>query len=184
MIRAAGLKIALALLFLGGFAVFSIKVKNQLNAKESPLGKVKLGEPMPDFELPDASGQMVKFSDVCRQNKLVLINFWASWCTPCRMEMPQFEKIYAAKKNLGFALLAVNEDSEREKADAYLKSKPVSFPVLMDTDGAVSKQFGVKALPTTILVGQDGKVLQVVVGMEPYVQWLVESHFQDKKHER
>ena len=178
------MKTALAILFAVGVAVFSIKVKNQLNTKESPLNQVKLGEPMPDFELPDAGGQMVKFSEVSRQNKLVMINFWASWCTPCRIEMPQFEQIYAAKKGQGFALLAVNEDREREKADAYLKSKPVSFPVLMDTDGVVSKQFGVKALPTTILVGQDGKVLQVVVGMEPYVEWLVESHFPEKKHER
>ena len=176
------MKTALAIVFVAAFAVFSIKVKNQLTAKESPLDKVKLGEPMPDFTLPDAGGQMVKFSDVCRQNKLVMINFWASWCTPCRMEMPQLERIYAAKKSQGFTLLAVNEDSEREKADAYLKSKPLSFPVLMDTDGAVSKQLGVKALPTTILVGQDGKVIQVVEGMEPYVQYLIDSYLQEKKN--
>lgn len=177
------MKTALAIVFVAAFAVFSVKVKNQLTTKESPLNTVKLGEPMPDFTLPDAGGQMVKFSEVSGQNKLVMINFWASWCTPCRMEMPQLERIYAARKSQGFALLSVNEDREREKAEAYLKSKPVSFPVLMDTDGAVSKQFGVKALPTTILVGKDGKVLHVVEGMEPYIQYLVESHFQEKKHE-
>jgi cytochrome c biogenesis protein CcmG/thiol:disulfide interchange protein DsbE len=177
------MRIAIALLLLCAFAVFSIKVKNELNHKESPLGAVKLGEPMPDFTLPDASGKMVKFSDVCRENKLVMINFWASWCTPCRMEMPQFERIYATKKGQGFTLLAVNEDREREKADAYLKNKPVSFPVLIDNDGAISKQFGVKALPTTILVGQDGKVIQVVEGVEPYVEYLVDNYFREKKHE-
>ena len=178
------MKTALAILFVAAFAVFSIKVKNELNTKQSPLNKVKLGEPMPDFTLPDAGGQMVKFSDVSRQNKLVMINFWASWCTPCRVEIPQFERIYAERKSQGFALLAINEDREREKADAYLKSKPVSFPVLMDNEGAVSKELGVKALPTTILVGQDGKVIQVVEGMEPYLQYLVDSHFREKKREQ
>jgi peroxiredoxin len=144
------MKTAIALLLLAGFAVFSVRVKNQLNTKESPLTAVKLGQPMPDFTLPDASGQLVKFSDVSRQNKVVLINFWASWCTPCRMEMPEFEQLYAAKKGEGFALLAINVDKEREKADAYLKSKPVSFPVLIDKDGAVAKQFGLEALPTKL----------------------------------
>src|SRR5947207_5119644 len=166
------MKIAISFLFLCAFAVFSVKVKNQLNTTESPLTAVKLGEPMPDFTLPDASGQMVKFSDVCRQNKLVLINFWASWCSPCRMEMPQFERLYTTKKGEGFTLLAINVDKEREKADAYLKSKPVSFPVLIDKDGAVAKQLGLNALPTTILVGQDGKVIHVVEGVEPYVEYL------------
>ena len=177
------MKIAISFLFLCAFAVFSVKVKNQLNTTESPLTAVKLGEPMPDFTLPDASGQMVKFSDVCRQNKLVLINFWASWCTPCRMEMPQFERLYTTKKGEGFTLLAINVDKEREKADAYLKSKPVSFPVLIDKDGAVAKQLGLNALPTTILVGQDGKVIHVVEGVEPYVEYLVENYFRTKKHE-
>ena len=176
------MKTALALLLVAGFAVFSIKVKNQLNQKESPLTAVKHGQPMPDFTLPDANGQLVKFSDVSRQNKVVLINFWASWCTPCRMEMPEFEQLYANKKGEGFALLAINVDKEREKADAYLKSKPVSFPVLIDKDGALSKQLGVEALPTTILVGQDGKVLQVFEGVQPYIQFMVENQLRQQKH--
>ena len=177
------MKTAVALLLLAGFAVFSIKVKNQLNIKESPLAAVKVGQPMPDFNLPDANGQMVKFSDVSRQNKVVVINFWASWCTPCRMEMPEFAKLYADKKSEGFTLLAINVDREREKADAYLKSKPVAFPVLIDTDGAVSKQLGVAALPTTIIVGQDGKVLQVFDGMQPYLQFVVENQLRQQKRE-
>ena len=177
------MKTAVALLFLAGFAVFSIKVKNQLNIKESPLAAVKVGQPMPDFTLPDANGQMVKFSDVSHQNKVVVINFWASWCTPCRMEMPEFAKLYADKKGEGFTLLAVNVDSQREKADAYLKSKPVSFPVLIDKDGVLSKQLGLEALPTTILVGQDGKVLQVFDGMQPYLQFMVENHLRQQKRE-
>ena len=137
---------------------------------------------MPDFSLPDANGQMVKFSDVSRNNQVVMINFWASWCMPCRMEMPDFEKMYAAKKTKGFTILAINEDKEREKADAYLKSKPVTFPILIDGDGAIAKRFGIEALPTTILVGRDGKVLQVVEGVEPYIEFVVENELREKGH--
>jgi cytochrome c biogenesis protein CcmG, thiol:disulfide interchange protein DsbE len=175
------MRIAIALLFLCAFAVFSVKVKNQLNTKESPLKAVKLGEPMPDFTLVDSTGRTVKFSDVCRENKLLMINFWASWCTPCRMEMPEFERIYSAKKAEGFTILAVNEDTEREKLDAYVKNKPVSFPVLIDKDGAVSKQFGIHALPTTILVRRDGKILRVIEGVEPYMESSVDAYLQPNK---
>ena len=177
------MKLALSLLLLGAFAVFSFTVKNRLNTKESPVTALKLSAPMPDFTLPDAGGQPVKFSDVSRQNKLVLINFWATWCTPCRMEMPEFERMYAAKKNERFTLLAIIVDKEREKAEAYLKNKPVSFPVLIDKDGAVSKQLGLQALPTTILVGEDGKVLQVIEGVQPYIEFTVENYLRQKKHE-
>ncbi|PYI93408.1 MAG: hypothetical protein DME97_06640 [Verrucomicrobia bacterium] len=175
------MKLALSLLLLGAFAVFSFTVKNRLNTKESPVTALKLSAPMPDFTLPDASGQPVKFSDVSRQNKLVLINFWATWCTPCRMEMPEFEKIYGAKKTQGFTILAISEDAEREKLDTYLKNKPVSFPVLIDKDGALAKQFGIRALPTTILVDRDGKVQQVIEGVEPYLEFSIEHYSRDRK---
>jgi peroxiredoxin len=177
------MKIAIALVFLCVFAVFSVTVKNRLKVKESPLKAVKLDEPMPDFSLPDSTGQTVKFSDVSRENKLVMINFWASWCTPCRMEMPQFERVYGTKKSEGFTILAINVDAEREKLDAYLKNKPVSFPVLIDKDSAISKQFGIRALPTTILVGPTGKILRVTEGVEPYLEFSVDRYLhEDKKH--
>lgn len=175
------MKTALALLLLCAFAVFSIRVKNQLNIKTSPLTEVKLHEPMPDFTLPDAKGEMVKFSDIKRDNQVVMINFWASWCAPCRMEMPDFERIYGQQKARGFTILGINEDKERIKADAYLKAKPVSFPILMD-DGAIAKRFAIEALPTTILVGRDGKVLRVMEGVEPYLEYTVESELREKKH--
>jgi peroxiredoxin len=176
------MKIAIAILLVCAFAVFSVRVKNQLNSKTSPLTEVKLHQPMPDFSLPDANGQMVKLSDVSRNNQVVMINFWASWCVPCRMEMPDFEKMYAGKKARGFTILAIDEDKEREKADAYLKSKPVTFPILIDGDGAIAKRFGIEALPTTILVGRDGKVLRVIEGVEPYIEFVVENELREKKH--
>jgi peroxiredoxin len=178
------MKIAIATLLVCAFAIFSVRVKNRLNTKTSPLTEVKLHEPMPDFSLPDANGQMVKLSEVSRNNHIVMINFWASWCVPCRMEMPDFEKLYGAQKTKGFTILAINEDKEREKADAYLKSKPVTFPILIDADGTIAKRFGIEALPTTILVGRDGKVLRVIEGVEPYLEFVVENELREKSHGR
>jgi len=175
------MKIAIAVVLLCVFAAFSIKVKTQLNAKESPLAALKLGEPMPDFTLPDLSGKTVKFSEVIRDKKLVMINFWASWCVPCRLEMPGFEKIYGAKKAEGFTILAIDEDKERPKLDAYLKEKPVSFPVLVDEDGTIAKQFGIRAFPTTIFVGGDGKILQVFEEVQPYPEFWIDRQLREKK---
>jgi thiol-disulfide isomerase/thioredoxin len=176
------MKSAIALLLLCGFAVFSIKVKNQLNTKTSPLTEVKLNEPMPDFTLPDANGQIVNLSDVCRDNQVVMINFWASWCTPCRMEMPGFEDLYRSNKANGFTILAINVDKDRAKADAYLQSKPVSFPTLFDKKGELLDRFKIESLPTTILVGHDGRVLRVYEGVDPYIQYGVQNDLLQKKH--
>jgi peroxiredoxin len=175
------MKIALTVVLLSVFAAFSIKVKTELNTKESPLTSLRLGQPMPDFTLTDLTGKTVNFNEVLRDNKVVLINFGASWCVPCRMEMPGFEKLYNAKKSEGFTILAIDEDSEREKLDAYLKEKAVSFPVLIDTEGKIAKQFGLRAFPTTILVDRNGKILRVIEGVQPYLEYSVEHELREKK---
>jgi thiol-disulfide isomerase/thioredoxin len=137
---------------------------------------------MPDFTLPDVNGQTVKLSDVCRDNQVVLINFWASWCTPCRMEMPEFEELYRSNKANGFTILAINVDKDRAKADAYLQNKPVSFPILIDKGGELSNRLKIESLPTTILVRHDGKVESVYEGVEPYIRYTVESDLRQKKN--
>jgi peroxiredoxin len=169
------MKTALTIFFLALFVVFSVKVKNDLRREKSPLEAIKIGEMMPDFTLPDPSGADVTFSQAKGQNKLIVINFWASWCGPCRIEMPGFEKMYKAKKQSGLLILGVNEDEERTKMDEYLKGKPVSFPVLVDRGSELMKRFGVRALPTTIVVNSDGKVQMVYEGLQEYLEFLVES---------
>src|SRR5213080_1036703 len=72
---------------------------------------------------------------VASRNKVVLVNFWATWCGPCRIELPQFAKLYKEKSGRGLEILAVNEDREDGKLTEYLKEKPLSFPVLVDKDG-------------------------------------------------
>ncbi len=118
-------KKAALIIFLCSFAVFSIALKNELRRAKSPVAGLKLEQPMPDFTLPGRDGQPVKLTEVLRTNKIVMVNFWASWCGPCRIEMPGFEQLYKTEKGNGFAILAISEDEDLTKLDAYLKSKPV-----------------------------------------------------------
>src|SRR5688572_28013806 len=159
------MKTALTIFLVCAFAAFSVKVKRDLRQEKSPLETIKIGQAMPDFTLLNPDGTEFTLTKSLDENKIVMINFWASWCAPCRVEMPGFEKLYKARSKDGFLILAVNEDEERAKMDEYLAEKPVSFPVLLDKEGELMKTFGVRALPTTILVGSDGKVSAVYEGV-------------------
>ena len=169
------MKAALTVLFLGLFAAFSITLKTELRQQKSPVAALKLGEVMPDFELPDPSGKMVKLSEVLQGKKLVMINFWATWCGPCRVEMPSFEKLYGEEKNNGFTILAIAEDKDRAKVEQYLESKPVSFPVLLDPDNTLAKQLKIESYPTTVLVDGSGKIREVHEGVHPYLKYSVQA---------
>src|SRR5579862_4440517 len=102
---------------------------------------------MPDFTLPDLTGQDVALSKISAGKKVVMIDFWATWCGPCRMEMPGFEKLFTEHAKDGLLIVAVSEDEDRAALDKYLKEKHLSFPVLSDGNHAVASRFGVKAFP-------------------------------------
>jgi peroxiredoxin len=173
------MKTAAVILFLCCFAWFSVALKTELRREKSPIAALKIGETMPDFEIPDSSGKSAKLSELIRGKKVVLINFWASWCGPCRLEMPTFEKLFAAQKNNGFIILAISEDKEREKLDQYLKEKPVSFPVLIDKDNSLSNKFKIEALPTTVLLDGNGKITQVREGVQPYLEYIIQAQLRN-----
>jgi thiol-disulfide isomerase/thioredoxin len=168
-------KAVLIATFLGLFAVFSVLLKNELRKEKSPLALLPLGHPMPDFTLQDTRGSDYSIGKIAPQKKLVLINFWATWCTPCRLEMPNLEKLYEKNSGEGLLILAVNEDRDPGKLSAYLKEKPVGFPVLVDHDGALAERLGIRAFPTTILVPADGKIMAVVEGLDQYMAFRVEA---------
>ncbi len=110
----------------------------------------------PDFTLKSRDGKNVRLSDL--RGQVVLLNFWASWCGPCRQEMPILDAIHNKYKDLGFSVLGVNLDAKSKKAINYLKDTPVSFPVLYDPKGDVSSQYGVQAMPSTVIIDKDGNV--------------------------
>ncbi len=132
------------------------------------------GEPAPDFTLPDGAGNTVSLHDL--QGQVVLINFWASWCGPCREEMPLLDQLSAKYGPLGFTLLGINVEEERELADRFLGGTPVSFPILYDRENGVSKLYDVIAMPTTVLVDRQGVIRFVHHGYEPGY----ENEYQDQ----
>ncbi len=119
-------------------------------------------EQAPDFTLKSKDNGNIKLSE--NRGNIVLVNFWASWCGPCRQELPAMEALYQEYADLGFEILAVNVDDEESKADVLLDDIEVTFPVLYDTKGDVSKLYDVNAMPTTVLIDRDGNQRLVHLG--------------------
>ena len=115
--------------------------------------------PAPDFALPSRDGGEVRLSEL--RGQVVMINFWATWCGPCRQEMPLLQQISARYEPLGFTLLGVNVEPDSAPAKAWLEKVPVTFPILFDRENTVSACFGVEAMPSTVLVDREGRVRHV-----------------------
>jgi thiol-disulfide isomerase/thioredoxin len=117
--------------------------------------------PAPGFTLSGRGGKNIDLAQF--KGQVVMINFWATWCTPCRKEMPLLEDIYKKYKPMGFTMLAVNVEPDPKAAEAWLGklSKPVTFPVAFDVDSKVSKLYKVVGMPTTVFVDRKGNVRAV-----------------------
>jgi peroxiredoxin len=118
----------------------------------------------PDFSLQDAAGNTVRLSDL--RGKPVLINLWASWCPPCKAEMPAMQTVHEQYASRGFTILAVNttfQDDATAAAD-FITSRALTFPVLFDLDGEVSRQYQVRSMPTSFFVDSEGMIRRVVIG--------------------
>ena len=119
----------------------------------------------PDFTLKSISGENLKLSEY--RGEVVLINFWASWCGPCRQEMPVLSELHDKYKALGFTVLGVNVEEDSSKARKLLEKMSVSFPVLLDNESVVSKQYDVVAMPSTVLVDRNGNMRYLHKGYKP-----------------
>ena len=121
------------------------------------LEEVKDHPPAPDFTLTNPAGKKVSLKDY--RGKVVFLNFWASWCEPCRGEMPAMDKLYREFKAKGFEILAVNVKDKQEDALKMLKALKISYPVALDPDGEIGLLYGAWAMPSTYLIDRKGVVL-------------------------
>ena len=115
-----------------------------------------------DFSLLDLEGKSQSLSQY--RGKIVLVNFWATWCKPCTTEMPAMQAIYNKLRDKGFVVLAINELEDDAKVREHIKRYGHTFPVLMDRDNKVANQFGVFGLPVSVFIDQEGRVQEYIKG--------------------
>ncbi|SDZ93898.1 Peroxiredoxin [Thalassobacillus cyri] len=140
-------------------------VENEAASGEGEVGLEK-GQKAPDFELKTLEGETVKLSDY--RGKKVMINFWATWCPPCRAEMPDMQKFY---ENEDIEILAINltqTESSRDDVGKFVDEFGLTFPVLMDENVAVANQYQIKPIPTSYFIDSEGYIQYVALGAMNY----------------
>ncbi len=132
----------------------------------------------PDFTLESLDGRQVRLSAL--RGKVVLVNLWASWCPPCRAEMPALDKVYQSDRSRGLEVLAVNATNQDGEADAraFVEQLGLSFPVLLDRDGTAGQHYLLRSLPTSIFIDRRGVIRAIVVG-GPMPEALIRSKVED-----
>jgi peroxiredoxin len=150
---------AIALLILAGsIAIFAWAWSNE-RGDSSSGDNVEVGRTAPDFTLPDLDGNQVALSD--HRGEVVLINFWATWCPPCRVEMPDMEAVYREHRDDGFEILGVDQREPKELVEEFVTERGFSWIFLLDEDFDVSQEYSATSIPRSILVDRDGTVAHV-----------------------
>ena len=167
---------ALALVLLMLVATVAVAEQPPLGHKMNPVSPPLAA---PGFTLPDMDGEMHSLNDF--RGKVVMLNFWATWCPPCRREMPSMQRLYEKYRERGLTVVAVNQFEDPDLVFEFtgrLSLEP-TFPILFDRESRVSEQYGVKGLPTTYLLDKTGKIqFRAIGGREfdhPEVEALIES---------
>lgn len=141
-----------------------------LSRVESPVAgsaappSPQVGFSAPDFTLNSLAGEPIKLSDL--RGKAVVLNLWASWCPPCRAEMPALNSVYEKLRDQGLVVLGVNTlfQDDEAGARAAIQDWGLSFPIVFDRDGVASRQYHLEAMPTTFFIGRDGVIRDIVWG--------------------
>jgi peroxiredoxin len=152
----------LLLFLLAGVALPASSVsawaQSKINYKVIPnLQPMKDNEPTPDFSLATPEGKKISLKDF--RGKVIFLNFWASWCVPCREEMPAMEKLYQEYKDKNFVVLAVSVKDRKQDAINFVKELRLTYPIGLDPEGQVGLLYGAWGLPTTYLIGLKGEGL-------------------------
>ena len=126
------------------------------------LTRLPEGITAPDFSLPDMDGKNVRLSDY--RGSPLIINFWATWCPPCREEMPSMQRAWEKLQQEGILMLAINVGEDEDTIFQFTANYPVDFPLLLDVDSSVTGEWPVRGLPTTYVVGPGGDLIYRAIG--------------------
>ena len=169
--RKATWHVLFALLFVLGAAWIALN-RIPASAGDDPQALPRKGFVAPDFTLEALDGQTIVLSEL--RGEVVLINFWATWCPPCREEMPAMQKVYEQYRDQGFQVLAISLDVQHAQVPAFVEEKGLTYPVMMDRDGTVSDLYQILSLPTTFFVDRSGVIQKIIIG-GPMPHALIES---------
>ena len=147
----------LALFAAIGYTVYGTITKDEVNI-------LKVGDKAPDFSLVDMNGKEHRISQYTAEGKGVFLNFWGTWCEPCEREMPAMERQYKTYIGEDYEMIAVNIDQTVFEVKNYIKQQNMSFPVVIDRNRSIMDLYNIGPLPTTILIGSDGKIKKFVKG--------------------
>jgi peroxiredoxin len=129
----------------------------------TPAPAPVVGAPAPDFTLATSNNQPLTLSAL--KGQVVLINFWATWCAPCKLEMPAIQRQYDVLKGQGFAVLAIDDNEPAATVQSYMGSLNLGFPILLDPGAAVNQLYRVRGYPTSFFVDRQGRIATEHVGM-------------------
>ncbi len=150
-------KITLKLLLI----IISLICISSVSAAQS-LTRLSNPEMAPDFTLQDMDGVEHKLSDY--KGQPVIVNFWATWCPPCRAEMPSMERAWNKLKDQGVAMLAINVGEDEDTIFTFLGDYPANFTILLDQTGTTSEAWPLRGLPTTFIISPDGRIIYQAIG--------------------
>ena len=150
----------LFILFASGFRLFGETLDKELQNEGFSVFKDKTSSV--NFTLEDLNGKKVSLSDY--KGKAVMLNFWATWCPPCRREMPSMEKLYSKINKAGFEILAVNIQEDKKTVSDFVSKNKYTFPVLLDTEAEAASIYQIRTIPTTFLVDKKGYLRAVFNG--------------------
>jgi len=156
-------KFTLVLLLLVAYLVLQ-RLGYLLSAPAISPGEVQTRQPFPiDFRLPDLQDQPIRLSDL--RGRVVLLNFWATWCPPCRAEMPSMQTLYQAYREKGLEILAISSDVQgKEIVAPFVERLGLTFPMLLDPRNVVGSQLRVRGIPTSYVLDKQGRVVGLEIG--------------------
>lgn len=134
-----------------------------LSAGQEDLLTPIQGRPQaPDFNLKDVNGQMHRLADY--RGKVVVVNFWATWCPPCVLEMPSMQKAWEATRKDNVVILAINNGEDLKRVQAFHSKMPLTFPLLLDTNANIMAEWKARGMPSTFVVDPDGRLVYQALG--------------------
>jgi peroxiredoxin len=148
---------------LGTLVWMGMKTAENNRTPSSSPALTQKGSPAVDFSLAALNSEDIALSDYAGQ--VIVMNFWATWCPPCRAEMPGLNRFYEAHRDEGLVVLAINGQEDEATVRPFIEANQFSFPVLLDLNGAVARQYTTRSFPTTFIIGRDGTIQHVQVGI-------------------